>query len=181
MALSAARFHWQAVPFSHLAECTTAAVAIGSNLGDRGGHVVAALVALASLPRTDLIARSRVVETEALVLPGQPRGGAYLNAAAIVRTRLSARELLGQFQAIERGRGRDRASEPGRWLPRTLDLDLLLYGDGVINEPGLIVPHPRMHERRFVLGPLAEVAADWRIPGLNRTAADLLADLGGQA
>ena len=106
---------------------------------------------------------------------GVPQG-LYLNAAATLRTGLSPRELLDGLLAIERAHGRDRLTE-ARWGPRTLDLDLILYGDLIINEPGLVLPHPRMHERSFVLEPLAEIAPGWVVPGRGRTVSDLLAGL----
>lgn len=136
---------------------------------------MAAITALASLPKSKMVARSRVHETAAVGKPGQEAGGPYLNAVALVKTKLPPRTLLEHLHRIERGEGRDRASETARWLPRTLDLDLLLYDDVVIDEPGLTIPHPRMHMRRFVLVPLAEVAPAWEVPGIGRTVADLLA------
>jgi 2-amino-4-hydroxy-6-hydroxymethyldihydropteridine diphosphokinase len=158
-----------------LAEFRTAAIAIGSNLGDRAGHIVAAVTALAGLPKSRLIARSTVRETAAVGLPGHDAGGPYLNAVVLLSTKLAAPALLAALHEIEHSRGRDRAAEPARWMPRTLDLDLLLLGDEVVREPGLTIPHPRLHQRRFVLEPLAEVAPDWVVPGLNASVSSLLA------
>ena len=141
-------------------------VALGSNLGDRCAHLVAALDALGGTPECRIVARSRVYETA----PVGPPQGDYLNAAIAVDTRLTARALLERLQAIEQERGRERSVPLG---PRTLDLDLLLYGDAVIDEPGLQVPHPRMHERAFVLEPLAEVAAELHHPILGRSIREL--------
>lgn len=152
-----------------------AAIAIGSNLGDRAAHVAGAFVALASIPGTVVLRRSEAIVTAPVGLPGgADPGGPYLNAAALIRTTIVPRELLSLLHAIERGAGRDRAAESARWGPRTLDLDLLLYEDRVIDEPGLTVPHPRMHERRFVLEPLAQIAPDWVVPTFGLTVADLL-------
>ena len=103
---------------------------------------------------------SRVRETEPVGLLDQP---CFLNAAARLQTTLPARELLDELLAVERELGRTR--DGPRWGPRTIDLDLLLYGDEAIEEPGLTVPHPRMHERRFVLEPLADLDAGLAIPG----------------
>ncbi len=150
---------------------TTAAIAIGTNLGDREAHIAHARAALARLPRTTLVAFSSVHDTEPV---GPVPQGRYLNAAAIVDTELSARELLDELQRIEHEAGRVRGE---RWGPRTLDLDLLLFGDAVIDEPGLHVPHPRMHERTFVLGPLAEIAPEIFHPVLGRSVEKIFSDL----
>lgn len=149
-----------------------AAVALGSNLGDRRAHIDFAFGALGGLPDSRLVARSSVVETAPV---GPVEQGAYLNAAALLETSLSARDLLDRLLSVELQRGRDRGREQ-RWGPRTLDLDLLLYGDRVIDEPGLSVPHPRLHERLFVLHPLAKIAPDLVVPGLGKTIAGLLKD-----
>ena len=146
---------------------TTAAIAIGSNLGDRAEHIELAREALASLPQTRLAAFSSSHETEAV---GPGTQGRYLNAAAVVETSLSPRQLLNELLRIEQVCGRVRGE---KWGPRTLDLDLIHYGEQVIDEPGLHVPHPHMHERQFVLDPLAEIAPQMMHPLLNRSVQQL--------
>ncbi|MEZ6233532.1 MAG: 2-amino-4-hydroxy-6-hydroxymethyldihydropteridine diphosphokinase [Phycisphaerales bacterium] len=151
-----------------------AAIALGSNIqtpeATRRSHLDAAIRALEDPPRTRVIAASEPIETEPVGPAGQ---GPYLNAAAILETTLSPRGLLARLLEIERSRGRDRAAEQ-RWGARTLDLDLLLYDDLVIDEPGLTIPHPRMRDRRFVLEPLAAIAPEWIVPGVGATVAALL-------
>jgi 2-amino-4-hydroxy-6-hydroxymethyldihydropteridine diphosphokinase len=143
------------------------AIALGSNLGDRREHLDHALRSLA--PDLTHIKTSAFVETDPVgVPPGQP---AYLNGAVIGRTELSARELLHRLLEIEKARGRER---PYPMAPRTLDLDLILYGDAVIEEPGLRIPHPRFRERGFVLAPLASIAPDMVDPVSGLTVAALL-------
>lgn len=152
-----------------------AAVALGSNLGDRAALIQAARQALAAIPGTAIVAHADPIETPPF---GPVPQGPYLNAATLLRTTLSPRELLAALHAIEREHGRDRAGEV-RWGPRTLDLDLLLYAEAIIDEPGLQVPHPRMHERLFVLEPLATIAPELCVPTLNANVATLLARLRG--
>jgi len=142
----------------------TAAVGVGSNLGDREAMLALAWEALASFEGVSGLRMSSAHETPALTLPGSPPQPDYLNAAAVMETTLGARALLELLLSIERRAGRDRATEP-RWGARVLDLDLLVYGDAVIDEEGLTVPHPRMREREFVLAPLAEVAPGLVAPG----------------
>jgi 2-amino-4-hydroxy-6-hydroxymethyldihydropteridine diphosphokinase len=131
-----------------------------------------ALQALDALPKTRLLRASRLYRTPAWGKTEQP---AFVNAAAGARTGLDARALLDAMLAIERDFGRDRAADGSdRWGARTLDLDLLLYGDQVIDEAGLHVPHPHLHERAFALVPLVEIAPDLVIPGRGR-ASDIVA------
>lgn len=144
---------------------TTAYVGLGSNLGDREQLVrdAAALIGCARL--------STIVETEPWGYEHQPR---FLNAVAEVETTLEPRPFLTHLLAIERRLGRERVGP--RWGPRTIDLDLLLFGDRIVDEPGLAVPHPRLLERPFVLEPLAELAPELEIPG-NGTVRTALARL----
>ena len=136
-------------------------IALGSNLGDREETIRAAVDALAAEPGIAVVTASTLIETEPVGVVDQPR---FINGVAAVDTDLSARTLLDVLLDVERrfGRQREGAAPQG---PRTLDLDLLLYGDEEIDEPGLRVPHPRLHEREFVLGPLAELAPSLEVPG----------------
>jgi 2-amino-4-hydroxy-6-hydroxymethyldihydropteridine diphosphokinase len=135
---------------------TRAYVGLGANLGDRERTLRAAVDALGAEEAIEVVAVSTLRETDPVGVGDQPR---FLNGVAALETSLGARELLDRLLAVEQRFGRVRV--PGEHGPRTLDLDLLLYGDETIDEPGLAVPHPRIHERRFVLEPLAELA-----PGL---------------
>jgi len=126
-------------------------VGLGSNLGDREGTLRAAVGRLRSMAATRVVRVSSLRNTEPVGYVDQPR---FLNGAVELETELPAHELLDVLLELERGFGRDRSASPPRG-PRTLDLDLLLYGGEEIAEPGLEVPHPRLHERRFVLEPLA--------------------------
>jgi 2-amino-4-hydroxy-6-hydroxymethyldihydropteridine diphosphokinase len=144
-------------------------IALGSNLGDRRASIEGALTALAEAPGIRLVRTSSIIETAPVGGPGGQ--GAYLNGVVEVRTSLSAEELLDALQLIENRFGRERSV---RWGPRTLDLDLLLYDDAVIESQRLAVPHPRMHERRFVLEPLCDIAPDVVHPVLGCTARELL-------
>ena len=149
----------------------TAFIALGSNLGDRAAHLRHAAEAMNALPGTTVVRVSHHYETDPVGPPGQ---GPYLNAAAEICTELSPRDLLEGLLRIEREAGRDRSSDAVRWGPRPLDLDLLLYDDSMLNDPGLTLPHPRMHERAFVLQPLAEIAPNTRHPVVNQTISELL-------
>lgn len=131
----------------------TAFVALGGNLGDARASVLQAFRDLADLPKTRLIARSRLYRTA----PHEASGPDFINAVARIDTCLSAPELLQALQSLEHAAGRER---PYPNAPRTLDLDLLLYGDARIDSPRLTVPHPRMQGRAFVLYPLADVAPE---------------------
>lgn len=137
-------------------------VALGSNLGDPRARVEQGFAALAALPQSMLRARSRLYRTPPWGIIDQPD---FVNAAACLETALQPRQLLDALLAIEARAGRVRGVRNG---PRTLDLDLLLYGDQVIATPDLMVPHPRLHERAFVLLPLADIAPELDVPGQGR-------------
>ena len=154
-------------------------VGLGGNVGDVAAAFASAVARMDELPGTQVLRVSRRYRTPAWGMAAQPD---FLNAVALLETTLPARELLDELLAIERAQGRDRASET-RWGPRTLDLDLLLYGDAVVDEPGLRVPHPRLHERPFALKPLMDIAPDVAIPGhgLARDLPAAMAADGGEA
>jgi 2-amino-4-hydroxy-6-hydroxymethyldihydropteridine diphosphokinase len=149
----------------------TAYVGLGSNLDDREGFLRRAVEALAADPDIDVTGISSLRETDPVGPVEQPR---FLNAVARVETDLRPRELLDRLLATERALGRVR--DGPRFGPRTIDLDLLLFDDDVIDEPGLTVPHPRLAERRFALEPLHELDPDLVVPGQGPVA-DLLAAL----
>jgi 2-amino-4-hydroxy-6-hydroxymethyldihydropteridine diphosphokinase len=135
----------------------------GANLGPREATILRAVDLLAAEPEVELLELSSLVETEPVGVTDQPE---FVNGAVSLETALPPRELLAALLRIERELGRVRSGE--QWGPRTIDLDLLLYGDEVVDEPGLTVPHPRLHERRFALEPLAEIEPDLEIPGRGK-------------
>jgi len=147
-------------------------VALGSNVGDREKHLNEAIRLMGEAAAVDVLRVSSFSNTKAV---GGPPQADYLNAAAEIETSLAPRRLLAELQKIEKRLGRKRTA---RWGPRTIDLDILLMGDMVVDEPDLKIPHPLMHERRFVLEPLCELAPGVLHPVLHRTAAELLAALG---
>jgi len=154
-----------------MSPATIAAVGLGGNLGEAAATLHEALLALDGLPSTRLLRASQLYRTAAWGNTAQPD---FINAAALLETRLDARALLDGLLGIERQFGRER--EAGmQWGPRILDLDLLLYGDAVIDEPGLRVPHPYLHERAFALLPLAQVGSALQVPGKGTVAALLAA------
>lgn len=142
---------------------------LGANLGDREGAIRNAVDLLGAEPGIEIVAVSRLRETDPVGYVDQPR---FLNGAAALETDLAAAELLALLLDVERRLGRERTGEE-RFGPRTIDLDLLLYGQEEIDEPGLTVPHPRLAERRFALEPLHELEPDLALPD-GRRVADLL-------
>jgi 2-amino-4-hydroxy-6-hydroxymethyldihydropteridine diphosphokinase len=146
-------------------------IGLGSNLGDREQYLRKAIELLGAEPEIDVLAVSSVRETKPVDFVDQPR---FLNAAAKAETSLSAKALLQRLLAIEQALGRSRAGR--RFGPRIIDLDLLLYGDQIVDAPGLTVPHPRLAERRFALEPLHELDPDLVVPGRGPVL-DLLAAL----
>lgn len=147
------------------APAVVAIVGLGGNEGDPVAALRAALVGLDLLPGTHLLRASRLYRTPAWGKQDQPD---FINAAAALETTLAPRALLERLLAVERAFGRVRAADGSdRWGPRSLDLDLLLYGNAVVDEPGLRVPHPHLHERAFALLPLVDVAPDAVIPGIG--------------
>jgi 2-amino-4-hydroxy-6-hydroxymethyldihydropteridine diphosphokinase len=151
-------------------DVVTCAVALGSNVGDRLAHLDFAVSALRGLLTN--LAVSRYHETVPVGVSGPQ--GMFLNAAAVGETALTARAVLDALLGIEQERGRER---PFARAPRTLDLDLILLGDVVLEEPGLVVPHPRFRLRRFVLAPLAEIAPDLKDPVTGAPISVLLSQL----
>jgi 2-amino-4-hydroxy-6-hydroxymethyldihydropteridine diphosphokinase len=159
-------------PTERAARATRAYIGLGANLGDTRAALDAAFGALAALPQTTLRAASSLYRSA----PIESAGADYLNAVVGLDTRLAPDALLAELLRIERAHGRER---PYRNAPRTLDLDLLLYGARRIETPTLTVPHPRLHERAFVLLPLAQIAPHLAIRGRGRVI-DLLAGVSGQ-
>ena len=145
-------------------------VGLGANLGDREGTIRRAVTLLGEADGVDAVAVSTLRETEPWGPVAQP---SFLNGVVALETELGPRALLDLLLGIERRLGRVRSE---RWGPRTIDLDLLLYGDTVVDEAGLTLPHPRLHERRFALEPLAELAPDAVVPGRG-TVGELLRSL----
>ena len=140
---------------------TRAYIGLGSNLGEREATLAAAVEELDAAPGVSVLGVSTLIDTEPVGVLDQPR---FLNGALALETELPARELLELLLAVEARFGRDRSAVPAQG-PRTLDLDLLVYGEEEIDEPGLRIPHPRLAERAFVLRPLAELEPDLVVPG----------------
>lgn len=155
-----------------------AAVALGANLGERAATLAAA-VRLIGEQVGPVAARSPWIETAAMIHPDDPATAypPFLNGVLVTRTVLAPEAVLAGLHAIEAALGRDRAKETARWRPRAIDLDLVAYEDAVVDGPGLRLPHPEMHKRRFVLEPFVAVWPDWRHPVLGQRADALLAGL----
>jgi len=147
-------------------------VALGSNLGDRAGYLLLAMARLSRLGQTRLSRLSQVYETDPIGPSGQ---GPYLNLVAQIETGLEPRALMRALLEVEQSLGRKRSQ---RWGARTIDLDLLLYGDRVMNTPLLTLPHPRLHERGFVLAPLCDLIPEAWHPTLGKTYRQLLQAVG---
>lgn len=151
----------------------TAYVALGANLGDRAAAIRSAVTRLDATPGIRVTKRSLLLENPAV--GGPEDAPPFLNAVVEIETTLAPHDLLARLLEIEKSLGRDRRE---KWEPRIIDLDLILYGNEVIDSPVLRVPHPLMHERRFVLEPLAEIAPDVVHPVLRKTALALLTRAG---
>jgi 2-amino-4-hydroxy-6-hydroxymethyldihydropteridine diphosphokinase len=163
----------------HMVDCCVSSqiiisyIALGSNLGNRLEHLQVGAQLLEAHQGIRITGKSRIFETEPV--GGPDNQGAYLNAVVKLKSQFTARHLLDVLLEVEHQRGRVRSE---RWGPRTLDLDLLIHGLEIIDEPGLIVPHPRLHERAFVLEPLGDLAPELEVPGLDLTVRTLQAQVG---
>ncbi len=156
----------------------TVYIGFGSNLGDRLDFCDRAVALLSLLPATQVTAVSSLYETEPVNDAGNPGNGWFLNGVVQLETEIAPNSLLEVCREIEKALGRNQERRDG---PRTLDLDLLFYGTRIINEPALVVPHPRLYLRRFVLTPMVELDPDWCHPVLKRTVKDLLEHLADEA
>jgi len=147
-------------------------IALGSNMGDRNANIAGAIERLRNTPGVEVTKVSSPLENPAVGGPSD--SPPFINSVSEIRTTLSPRALLKRLLEIERELGRERRE---KWSPRVIDLDIVLYGDRIVDEPDLHIPHPLMHEREFVLGPLAEIAPDAIHPKLHQSSAVLLSKL----
>lgn len=154
----------------------TVFIGFGSNVGDRVDFCDRAVTLLSLLPHSRVTGVSLLYETEPVNDGANPGEGWFLNGVVQLETDITPQSLLSVLREIERSLGRDDENRPG---PRTIDLDILFYGERVIDEPGLAIPHPRLHQRRFVLMPMAELDPLWVHPTQQRTIAQLLAEVKG--
>jgi len=152
----------------------TVFIGFGSNLGDRLDYCDRAVTLLSLLPATQMTAVSSLYETEPVADAGDPGSGWFLNGVVRLDTDVTPESLLEVCREMEQALGRDLDARSG---PRTLDLDILFYGERTISGPNLVIPHPRLHLRRFVLAPMVELDPDWRHPVLARTVSELLDQL----
>ena len=159
-----------------MADAIRAFVGMGGNIGDAANTLMEAIWALEALPQTSVRSQSDLYRSPPW---GRTDQAEFINAVVELQTRLAPSILLDSLIEIEERFGRVRNADE-RWGPRTLDLDLLLYGDQTIQVPGLCIPHPHLHERGFVLVPLAQIAPNLDVPGQGRVA-DLLADIDASA
>ena len=153
----------------------TVFIGFGSNVGDRVDFCDRAVTLLSLLPHSQVVGVSLLYETEPVNDHAQPGDGWFLNGVVQLETDVTPKSLLDMLREIERSLGRDEENRSG---PRTIDLDILFYGERIINEPDLVVPHPRLHQRRFVLMPLSELDPLFLHPSLQRTISQLLAEVG---
>src|SRR5262245_24944397 len=156
----------------------TVFIGFGSNVGDRIDFCDRAVTLLSLLPHSQVVGISLLYETEPVNDHAQPGNGWFLNGVVQLETDVTPKSLLAILQEIERALGRDEDHRSG---PRTIDLDILFYGHQIINEPHLVVPHPRMHQGRFVPMPMSELDALFLHPSLKRTISQLLAEAGKQS
>lgn len=156
----------------------TVFIGFGSNVGDRVDFCDRAVTLLSLLPHSQLTGVSLLYETEPVNDGAHPGDGWFLNGVVQLETDVAPRSLLVILREIERSLGRDEADRSG---PRTIDLDILFYGQRMIDEPGLVIPHPRLHQRRFVLMPLSELAPLFVHPTLQRTVNQMLAEVKDQS
>lgn len=150
------------------------AIALGSNIGDRKQHIRQAIVAIQKISQTTLICESDLFET---IPVGPIEQDLFINAAVVVQTELDAQSLLKALTQVEKQAGRDAIKNRVKWGPRIIDLDIIFFSDQIINNSNLIIPHPQMHLRSFVLAPLAQIAPQWKHPVLKQTVAQMLSEL----